>query len=101
MALVFLWSGIDMLIEPRHWVASGMPFAVLSVNVIFFLGLFKVLVATSLATGFFIGPFASVAAAFLGIVFLMGGPNEALAQELGLIAGLVSLALWPRRPPAI
>jgi uncharacterized membrane protein YphA (DoxX/SURF4 family) len=76
LALVFLWSGIDMVIEPRHWIASGMPFTLFSVNAIVLIGLFKVLVAISLVTGFFIGLFASVASLFLAAVFIMSGPNE-------------------------
>lgn len=88
-----------MLIEPRYWLTSGMPFALMSINAVLLVGLFQILVASSLATGFFIGPFATIAAIFLGIVFVMGGPNEILARNLGLIAGLFALALWPERPP--
>lgn len=98
LALVFLWSGIDMIIEPAHWIAAGPPYAAFSSQVIILIALFQVLVAISLTSGFFLVPFAMTAALYLAVVFVLSGPNETIARDLGLIGGLFALALWPTRP---
>ncbi len=66
-------------------------------NAIFLIGLFEVLVAVSLVTGFFTRSFASAAIVFLLAVFAVSGLNEIVVRDIGLIAALVALVIWPER----
>jgi uncharacterized membrane protein YphA (DoxX/SURF4 family) len=106
LALVYLWFGIDKFIQPQYWIDAWMPMwaqhAVTALgmgpaNGIALLGLFEVLVAVSLATGFFIRYFASIAVAFLLVITVTHGINEINVRNIGLIGGLAALALWPER----
>jgi uncharacterized membrane protein YphA (DoxX/SURF4 family) len=105
-ALVFVWLGIDKFIQPHYWVDAWMPAwsqrAVLAVgmstvNAVFFIGLFETLVAISLATGFFMRVFSVAATLFLALVFVTHGFNETVVRDIGLVGGLLALALWPER----
>jgi uncharacterized membrane protein YphA (DoxX/SURF4 family) len=106
LVLVYLWFGIDKFIQPNYWIDGWMPLwaqhVVASigmgpVNAIILLGLFEVLVAVSLATGFFSRVFSSIAAAVLIVVIITHGLNEITVRDLGLIGGLLALAFWPER----
>ncbi len=106
LAAVFLWFGVNKFIQPQSWVDAWMPqwaqHAALAVgmsatNAVFLLGIFEVLVAISLATGFFTRAFASAAAVFLLVVLVVSGLNGIVVRDIGLIAALVALVIWPER----
>jgi uncharacterized membrane protein YphA (DoxX/SURF4 family) len=106
LALVFIWFGIDKFIQPQYWVDAWMPswaqHGALSIgmstgNVVFLIGLFEVLVAISLATGFFMRMFAGIAIAFLLMVIVTHGFSEVLVRDIGLVGGLLAIILWPER----
>jgi uncharacterized membrane protein YphA (DoxX/SURF4 family) len=64
---------------------------------IILIGIFEVLVAASLVTGFFQRWFAAAGAVFLVLTLPIHGMTEVLIRDVGLIGALVSLALWPQR----
>lgn len=106
LALVFVWFGIDKFVHPHYWIDAWMPTwsqrAVLAigmstVNAIFLVGLFETLVAISLATGFFMRLFSVAAICFLFLVIAMHSFSEVLVRDVGLVGGLLALALWPER----
>lgn len=106
LALVFLWFGIDKFIEPQHFIDSWMPMNMVTAlaglhigarDFMFLVGIFEVLVAVSLASGFFMRIFAAPAILFLLSLFVIHGVREVLIPDIGLIAGLAALILWPER----
>jgi uncharacterized membrane protein YphA (DoxX/SURF4 family) len=106
IAAVFLWFGIDKFIEPQYWVDAWMPQSIQQgigyihmapADAMFLLGIFEVLVALSLVTGFFLRWFATLAAVFLIATLGFQGLNEGTVRDLAIIGGLVSLVIWPER----
>jgi len=106
LAVVFLWFGVNKFIQPQYWVDAWMPqwaqhvaqaIGMSGTNVVFLIGIFEVLVAVSLVTGFFSRAFALAAIVFLCIVLVASGLNEIVVRDIGLIAGLVALVIWPQR----
>ncbi|MCC6934515.1 MAG: DoxX family membrane protein [Candidatus Yanofskybacteria bacterium] len=106
LAFVFLWFGVDAFLQPAYWVQAWMPDFVqrLTVgvgmgteNAMFLFGMFEVIVAVSIATGFFMRYFAAAAAAFLLGILVTHGLNEVVVRDVGIIAGLIALVLWPER----
>ena len=107
LAAVFMWFGIDKFISPDAWL-FWIPQSIQSVvqaigmttrDFIFLNGIFEVLVAVSLLSGYFIRIFSVVAAAFLVAVVgvHISGATEIVVRDFGLIGGLLALALWPDR----
>lgn len=108
LAIVFLWFGVHKFIEPQYWLDTWVPLSVQSVvqgigvaprDLINLIGLFEVLVAVSLVTGFFMRYFAIAAGLFLVSISItaVGGFNEVLVRDIGLLGGLVAIVLWPQR----
>lgn len=106
LAVVYFWFGIDKFIQPEYWIGAWMPmwaqrFAqTIGMNgsdVVILIGIFEVLVATSLVTGFFMRVFATIAIVFLVAVLVVHGLDEVLVRDIGLIAGLLAIAIWPER----
>lgn len=106
IATVFLWFGIDKFIEPQYWVDAWMPQVAQQIvayvhaapsDFMFLVGIFEVLVALSLVTGFFVRWFAALATVFLVGVLGFHGLNEVLVKDLAVIGGLISLIIWPER----
>lgn len=108
LAAVFMWFGIHKFIHPDLWIAAWVPQSILGLvniigmsgeNFIFLNGIFEVLVAISLISGYFMRIFSVVAVAFLVLVvaFYIAGPTEVVIRDIGLIGGLLALALWPER----
>jgi uncharacterized membrane protein YphA (DoxX/SURF4 family) len=106
IAIVFLWFGIDKFVHPQYWLDAWVPQSVQNLaervgmmphDFIHLNGIFEVLVGLSLATGFFIRYFAIAGALFLLAVMGFHGFNEVLVRDIGLLAGLIALALWPER----
>jgi len=60
-------------------------------------GIFEVVVGLSLLTGVFSRMFAFLATLFLCTVILFIGFNEVIVRDVGLIGGLMAIALWPER----
>src|SRR5512143_514655 len=97
LAVVFVWFGIDKFIQPQYWIDAWMPLwaqqaaqgiGMSTTNAIFLIGIFEVLVAISLATGFFSRLFAAGALVFLIVIFATVGPNLIVVRDIGLMAGL-------------
>lgn len=107
LAVVFVWYGVDKLIQPQYWLDAWVPEAVQSVagrigigagDLMYLVGIFEIVVALSLVTGFFTRYFAVLATLFLGVVLGVNGfTHMALVPDIGLIGGLLALALWPQR----
>lgn len=104
LALVFLWFGIHKFIDPQYWLDAWVPHAVVAAvervhvgprDFVNFIGIFEVLVAISLATGFFMRYFAAGAALFLLTTMAFHGFNEVLVRDIGLVGGLLAIVLWP------
>ena len=108
LGIVFLWFGVDKFIDPTYWIQAWVPDAFESMlmavgmsaqNFIILNGIFEVLVAVSLVSGYFIRIFSSIALVFLVVVVgvHITGPTEIIIRDIGLIGGLLALALWPER----
>lgn len=106
IAVVFLWFGIDKFIHPQYWLDAWVPIwvqsAVMAVrlspqNFIILTGMFEVFVGLSLATGFFMRLFSAAGALFLVVIVVVNGIPLILVHDIGLIGGLVAIALWPER----
>ncbi len=106
LALVYLWFGVSKFIQPQHWIDAWMPpwaqhgvqaIGMSPANAMFLIGLFEVLVAISLATGFFMRWFAAAAIVFLLMVLIATGFNEIVVRDIGLIGALTALVIWPQR----
>jgi uncharacterized membrane protein YphA (DoxX/SURF4 family) len=107
LVVVFLWFGIDKFIHAQYWldawVPQGVEAFVVSIGIgatdlMYLMGIFEVLIATSLATGFFMRFFAAAASVFLVALMLTHGISEVLVRDVGLLGGLVALTIWPERP---
>lgn len=106
LAAVFLWFGIGKCMQSQYWVDAWLSMgtqrlaAVVGmspVNLIVLIGIFEILVATSLVTGFFQRWFAVAGAVYLVLVLSVHGLSEVLVRDLGLIGALLALATWPER----
>jgi uncharacterized membrane protein YphA (DoxX/SURF4 family) len=106
VAAVFLWFGVNKFIQPQYWIDAWMsPWAQhaaqaigMSVtNAVFLVGIFEVLVAASLITGFFLRAFAAAAMVFLLLVLVATGLNEIVIRDIGIMAALGALVVWPER----
>ncbi len=106
IAAVFLYFGIEKFVEPAVWGAAWIPvwlqdatssIGMSIVNVMILIGMFEVLVAASMLTGFFLRLFAGLAAVFILLIFVMHGINDVLIRDVSILAGLVALLLWPER----
>ena len=106
LGAVFLWFGVDKFIQPQYWVDAWMPqwaqhaaqgAGMSVINAIFLIGIFEVLVAISLVTGFFSRVFAAAAIVFLIVILAATGLNEIVVRDVGIIAALIALVIWPER----
>src|SRR5687767_7497363 len=82
LAIVFVWYGVDKLIQPQYWLDAWVPLTVQGIasrlgagpgDLIYLVGIFEILVAISLATGFFMRYFSAMAVLFLGFVMAING----------------------------
>lgn len=106
LALVFLWFGISKLIMPQYWVSSWLPQAAgramlgahLSPgDLVLLVGIFEIVAAFSLASGFFSRWFALAVALMLIGVTVFHGLDESSVRDMGLVAALAALVIWPDR----
>jgi uncharacterized membrane protein YphA (DoxX/SURF4 family) len=106
LAVVFLWFGADKFIHPEHWINAWVPgyvqglvesIGMSSRDLVFLGGIFEILAAISLFSGFFIRFFASAAVILLVLTVLVNGSYEMLIWNTGIVGGLLALALWPER----
>ncbi len=106
LAIVYVWFGVDKFIHAAYWIDTWMPLwaqhaaraiGMSPTNVVLLLGIFEVLMATSLLTGFFLRIFAAVGLAILVLVLAFHGFNEIMVRDIAIISALVALILWPER----
>lgn len=106
LAIVFLWFGIDKFIQPQYWLDAWVPAFVqdfaTSIHIggrdlINLAGIFEVIVALSLLTGFFMRYLAAAAAVFLVSIIAVHGFNEVIIRDIGLVGALIALIIWPER----
>ncbi len=106
LAAVFFWFGIDKFIHPHYWIDAWVPGGVISffdrfglsdVNLVYLVGIFELLVGTSLLSMLFIRFFSLAAVGFLAAITIVHGPNETLVRDIGLAGGLLALSFWPDR----
>ena len=106
LAAVFLWFGVDKFFHPNYWIDAWMPanvllfvnnFGINEIQFTYLNGIFEVVVGLSLLTGVFSRMFAFLATLFLCTVILFIGFNEVIVRDVGLIGGLMAIALWPER----
>lgn len=104
LALSFLWFGINLFIQPEYWLAAWFPQGVGGLagsigmgttNAVFLIGMFDILVAVSLVTGFFARSFATIAICFLVAIVALHGIDAITILMLQGIAGLAAIMLWP------
>lgn len=106
LAGVFLWFGIGKFLQTQYWVDAWMPERIQNlasgvgmspVNMVILIGIFEVLVASSLLTGYFQRWFALAAVVFLLVVLFFNGLNEVMVRDIGLMGALLALVMWPQR----
>jgi uncharacterized membrane protein YphA (DoxX/SURF4 family) len=93
LAVVFLWFGLAKFIEPQSW---EMILRIPS-SLVFLIGIFDVILAVALASGFFMRSFAGVELVFLIVLLTLSGLDEYSISTIGLMGGLLALILWPDR----
>lgn len=105
LAFVFFWFGIDKFIHPDYWLNAWVPIKIIDFlanlkiqgsEIVFMIGIFEILVATSLLTNIFVSVFSILAVIFLAGIFIFHGASEVLIRDIGLIGGLLSIFFWPR-----
>lgn len=106
LAIVFFWFGIDKFFHPDYWVNAWVPQSVAlfaenlkiqATDIVYLVGVFEVLVGTSLVTNIFIASFSLLALLFMGSIMFFSGFSEILVRDIGLMGMLLSLILWPRQ----
>ncbi len=105
-ALAFLWFGIGAFMQPQYWIDAWVPAGVAhavsltgmsALNLMVLVGIFEILVAASLATGFFLRWFAIAGALMLLAASGSHWWADTFVHDVGLFAALVALAVWPER----
>ncbi len=106
IAFVFFWLGVEKFMQPATWVGSSVPHwiqaatatvGMSAANVFVLTGIFQILIATSLATAFFEQWFAPAGVFFLVCSLFAADISQTTAYDVGLIACLLALLLWPQR----
>ena len=106
LAAVFLWFGIDKFIHPAYWINAWVPAGFLDFlsrfrldgnQFIFLMGIFEVLVGTSLLTGVLMKLFSFLAIIFLVSIFFTAPFNEVIIRDFGLLGGFLAILFWPYR----
>jgi len=106
LAIVFFWFGIDKFFHPDYWVNAWVPqsvvlfaqyFKLRAVDVVYIVGVFEILVATSLVTNIFVALFSFLAVVFLAGIMVFLGFSEVLVRDIGLMGAFLSLIFWPRQ----
>ncbi len=106
LAIVFFWFGIDKFFHPDYWVNAWVPQSVVlfaqylklrAVDVVYIVGVFEILVATSLVTNIFVALFSFLAVVFLAGIMVFLGFSEVLVRDIGLMGAFLSLIFWPRQ----
>ena len=85
LAAGFFWLGVSIFINGS------------TTQLNYLIGVFEVLVGLSFVTGVFMRIFALLASIFLVVSGVSLGLSELIVRDVGLIGGLLALALWPER----
>ena len=105
LAFVFLWFGIDKFFHPDYWFNAWVPQNVASLlehlgfgslDIVYALGVFEVLVGVSLLTNIFMFLFSALSVLFLISIMFFNGFSEVIVRDIGLMGAFLSLMLWPR-----
>jgi len=103
LAAVFLWFGIDKFLSPNYWINAWTPiwvidfvskFGIEGVTLMYFFGVFEIVIGVSLITAVFIRFFSFLAIMFLVSIIIFTGFNEVSMRDVGLIGGFLSLLFW-------
>lgn len=93
LAVVFLWFGLAKFIEPHVWIAT----LHIPASFVFLIGIFDIVLAVALASGFFMRWFAGGELVFLAVFLIASGLDDTSVAIIGLMGGLMALILWPDR----
>ena len=85
LAVFFFWVGVDKFFDPA------------GIQLVYFAGVFEVLVGLSFVTGVFLRVFALVGILLLAVNAVSSGLSINTARDVGLAGGLLALTLWPER----
>ena len=95
LAAVFFWFGIDKFFHPSYWINAWTPAWFDSVQLMYLLGIFEVLIGLSLLTKVFSKAFSLLGILFLLSIFAVIGITEVTIRDIGLMGGLLAVFLWP------
>lgn len=96
ISLVFLWFGISQLYDPSSWTAFVPDYAtnmipVAATTLVFLNGLFEVVFAGLLITGFFTRISALLLALHMAHIITVVGYNEIAVRDFGIFMGALSV----------
>ncbi len=96
ISLVFLWFGISQLLDPSSWVGFVPDYAtkmipVPATTLVFLNGLFEVIFASFLITGFFTRISALLLALHMAHIITVVGYNEIAIRDFGIFMGALSV----------
>lgn len=104
LAVVFLWFGVDKILQPAFWLNAWVPqgvqafftkFNLNGLQFIYLNGIFEILVGLSLVTGVFARFFSILAIIFLLSSMFFVGISEVTVRDFGLLGGFLAIVLWP------
>ena len=103
LAAVFLWFGIDKMINPDYWLNAWVTPTARSIvglaglsgtQFIYLNGVFEILAGVSLVTNVLQRLFSLLAMLFLIGVFIFIGFNEVTVRDIGLLGGFLAIIFW-------
>lgn len=106
LAFVFLWFGIDKLINPEYWINAWIPlwfqgiltsFGVSNLNFIHINGIFEIIIGLGFLFNLFVKLFAFLTILFFLFVIFSFGLNEVVVRDVGLIGAALALLFWNGR----
>ncbi|MGD0976755.1 MAG: DoxX family membrane protein [Minisyncoccia bacterium] len=105
LAAVFLWFGVDKLVNPNYWLATWWPgqlssivshFSLSETQMIYALGVFEILTGLSLLTNVFAKFFSTLAIIYLVAILIVNGWTEITVRDFGLMGGFLAIIFWPK-----
>ncbi|MFH1769563.1 MAG: DoxX family protein [Parcubacteria group bacterium] len=106
LAIVFFWFGVDKILDPTYWVNAWTTGWMINIvdrigitpdQLMYVVGIFEILLGLSLVTKVLLRIFAFLGMIFLAINVIAFGFSEVMIRDIGLLAGLLAVVLWPER----